>query len=184
MKTCASRIARSPAISGSSSIARSPTILDVARRAGVSKSTVSNVIRDADCVAPPMRARVQAAISQLNYRPNALARQLVQQRTTMFGVVVGDLANPFHAEMAKQIELHAAAQGYRTMFVNTQADEAEAAGLESLLEYRVAGILFLAHAETTKRARQLVAGKVPAVFVTCSTDWGDVVCGDDRRGAE
>ena len=164
--------------------ARPPTILDVARLAGVSKSTVSNVIREADCVAAPMRARVSEAIEVLGYRPNVLARQLVQQRTTILGVVVGDLANPFHAEMAKQIELHATAQGYRPMFVNTQGDEAEAAGLESLLEYRAAGMLFLAHAGTTERARHMIAGKVPAVFVTCSADWGDVVCGDDRRGAE
>ncbi len=164
--------------------AKPPTILDVARLVGVSKSTVSNVIRDADCVAPAMRARVAEAIAQIGYRPNVLARQLVQQRTMMFGVVVGDLANPFHAEMAKQIEQHAAAHGYRVMFVNTQADEAEAPGLESLLEYRVAGILFLAHAGSTGSARRLVAGKLPAVFVTCSADWGDVVSGDDCGGAK
>ena len=74
------------------------------------------------------------------------ARQLVQRRTTILGVVVGDLGNPFHAEMAKQVERHASARGYRTMFCNTQAEEtAELAGIQSLLEYRVAGILFLAH---------------------------------------
>ena len=163
--------------------AKLPTIVDVARLAGVSKSTVSNVIRDAACVAPAMRARVTEAIEALAYRPNVLARQLVQQRTTIIGVVVGDLANPFHAEMAKQIELHAAARGYRVMFVNTQADEVDAASLEKLLEYRVAGIVFLAHAGMPERARHLLADRLPVVFVACRADWGDVVSGEDRRGA-
>jgi LacI family transcriptional regulator len=161
-----------------------PTIVDVARLAGVSKSTVSNVIRNADCVRPAMRARVTEAITVLGYRPNILARQLVQQRTRIFGVVVGDLANPFHAEMAKQIERHADLRGYRVMFVNSQTDMADAAGLESLLEYRVAGIIFLAHAGIPERTRQLIAGKVPSVFVACSANWGDVVSGDDHQGAK
>jgi LacI family transcriptional regulator len=167
------------------SIARAPTILDVAYRADVSKSTVSNVIRGVGGVAPAKRARVLEAIDTLGYRPNILARQLVQRRTTILGVVVGDLGNPFHAEMAKQVERHASARGYNTMFCNTQADEtAELAGIQSLLEYRVAGILFLAHTGASSRARELIEGVVPSVFVTCTADWGDVVSGDDRRGAE
>jgi LacI family transcriptional regulator len=167
------------------SIARAPTILDVAYCADVSKSTVSNVIRGVRGVAPAKRARVLEAIDELGYRPNVLARQLVQRRTTILGVVVGDLGNPFHAEMAKQVERHASARGYNTMFCNTQAEEtAELAGLQSLLEYRVAGVLFLAHTGASSRARELIEGVVPSVFVTCSADWGDVVSGDDQRGAE
>jgi LacI family transcriptional regulator len=162
---------------------RPPTIVDVASLAGVSKSTVSNVVRDADCVAPAMRDRVTKAIKALGYRPNVLARQLVQQRTTIIGAVVGDLANPFHAEMAKQVEHHAAVRGYRVMFVNTYADKVDPAGIETLLEYRVAGILFLANAAMPERMRLLVSG-LPVVFVACSADWGDVVSGDDYRGAE
>lgn len=164
--------------------AKPPTIVDVARLAGVSKSTVSNVIRNASCVKPEMRARVSEAITATGYRPNILARQLVQQRTKIFGVVVGDLANPFHAEMAKQIERHASLRGYRVMFVNSQTDMAEAAGLENLLEYRVAGIIFLAHAGMQERTRQLIAGKVPTVFVACKADWGDLISGDDQQGAK
>jgi DNA-binding LacI/PurR family transcriptional regulator len=164
--------------------ARPPTILDVARRAGVSKSTVSNVIRGIRSITPKTRARVTKAIDELGYRPNVLARQLVQQRTTIFGVVIGDLANPFYAEMAKQIERYASARGYRMMFCNTQGDEeAEVAGLESLLEQRVAGIIFLAYSGASERSRTVVEGQVPVVFLTCSADWGDVVSSDDERGA-
>jgi LacI family transcriptional regulator len=164
--------------------AKPPTIFDVAKRAGVSKSTVSNVIRGVRSITPRTRLKVTRAIEELDYRPNTLARQMVHQRTTIFGVVVGDLANPFYAEMAKLIERFAAARGYRVMFCNTQGEaESEVAGLEGMLEQRVAGILFLAYAGDSSRPRTLLEGKVPCVFVTCSAEWGDVVCADDERGA-
>jgi LacI family transcriptional regulator len=163
--------------------AKPPTILDVARRARVSKSTVSNVIRGIRSITPKTRLKVTKAIEELGYRPNILARQMVHQRTAIFGVVVGDLANPFYAEMAKQIERSAAARSYRVMFCNTQGEEAaEIAGVEGLVEQRVAGIIFLAYAGSTG-PRTLLEGRVPAVFVTCSAEWGDVVCADDERGA-
>jgi LacI family transcriptional regulator len=98
--------------------------------------------------------------------------------------VVGDLANPFYAEMAKLIERFAAARGYRVMFCNTQGEEEiEVAGLEGMIEQRVAGIIFLAYSGASNRPRTLLEGRVPSVFVTCSADWGDVVCADDERGA-
>ena len=56
-----------------------PTILDVAARSGVSKSTVSNVIRGSSGVSADARRRVLAAVAELGYRPNAVARQLVQR---------------------------------------------------------------------------------------------------------
>jgi LacI family transcriptional regulator len=161
-----------------------PTILDVARRAGVSKSTVSNVVRGLKAIAPETRSRVSDAIQELGYRPNVLARQLVQQRTTIFGVIVGDFANPFHAEMVKEVEHHADRHGYRTMFVNTREEEsAELAAIESLLEHRVAGLIFLAYPGASERVRALVEGRVPSVFLTCRSEWGDIVSGNDRQAA-
>ena len=56
------------------------------------------------------------------------------------------------------------------------------AGLEGMLEQRVAGIIFLAYAGGSTKPRALIEGRVPVVFVTCSADWGDVVCADDERG--
>jgi LacI family transcriptional regulator len=164
---------------------RPPTILDVASRAGVSKSTVSNVVRDFPGVSESTRRRVREAIDQLGYRPNVLARQLVQQRTNILGVVVGDLANPFFAEMAKLVERHAAARGYTAMFCNTEGDsESEIAGVETLLEYRVAGIVFLTFSGDSRTMRETLQHQVPVVFVGCHEDWGDVVSVDDVRGAK
>jgi len=127
-------------IESTSTERRHPTILDVASHAGVSKSTVSNVVRGLPGVSESTRRRVRTAIDQLGYRPNVLARQLVQRRTSILGVVVGDLANPFFAEMAKSVERHAASRGYTAMFCNTEGEsESELAGVETLLQHRVAG---------------------------------------------
>ena len=162
---------------------RQPTILDVASRAGVSKSTVSNVVRGLPGVSEATRVRVRMAIDQLGYRPNVLARQLVQQRGSILGVVVGDLANPFFAEMAKSVERHAAARGYTAMFCNTEGDSAsELAGIETLLAQRVAGIVFFAFSGDSRTMRETLQHHVPAVFLSCHEDWGDVVAVDDALG--
>ena len=164
---------------------RPPTILDVASEAGVSKSTVSNVIRGSSVVSEATREKVLRAVQQLGYRPNVVARNLVQRQTTVFGVVAGDLGNPFYAEMAKHIEREAAKRGFRAMFCNTQGDEETAlSSLESMLEYRIAGLLFLAIAGDSALIRDTIEDRVPTVFVSCPSDWGDVVCADDRKGAE
>ena len=163
---------------------RQPTILDVASHAGVSKSTVSNVVRGLPGVSEVTRRLVLIAIDELGYRPNVLARQLVQQRTSILGVVVGDLANPFFAEMAKSVERHASARGYTAMFCNTEGDsQSELAGVETLLEYRVAGIVFLAFSGDSGTMQGKLEHQLPVLFLSCTATWGDVVSVDDVRGA-
>lgn len=162
---------------------RPPTILDVADQAGVSKSTVSNVVRGISGVSEATRRRVRTAIDELGYQPNVLARHLVQQRTSILGVLVGDLANPFFAEMAKSVERHAAAHGYTAMFSNTEGDsESELAGVRTLLQHRVAGIVFLAFSGDARTREQVSRHEIPVVFLSCSAEWGDVVSADDTRG--
>ncbi|MDE3131127.1 MAG: LacI family DNA-binding transcriptional regulator, partial [Acidobacteriota bacterium] len=94
------------------------TIFDVAAEAGVSKSTVSNVVRGVAEISPETRARVVQAIERLRYRPNGIARQFVQQRSTMLGVLLDDLSNPNNAQMAQGVERAAFGSGYTTMFCN------------------------------------------------------------------
>jgi LacI family transcriptional regulator len=164
---------------------RQPTIRDVAESSGVSKSTVSNVIRGADNVSPSTRRRVLDAVAQLGYRPNALARNLVRQQTSTLGLVVGDLANPFYSELAKLVEAHASEAGYTTMICNTDGRAAsELARVESLLEHRVAGILMLQFSGDGAIVSELLAQGVPLVVVSCWEKRSDCVAVDDARAGE
>jgi LacI family transcriptional regulator len=162
---------------------KAPTILDVAAAAGVSKSTVSNVVRGVE-VSETTRLRVQRAIERLNYKPNAIARQFVQQRTTMLGVLVGDLSNPYYAQMAQVAERAAFTHGYTAMFCNIEGEENIAvAGVNALLEHRVAGIVFLAFvAKTSPLEEALKRAGVPIVFLGLSEQWGDSVGPQDTQG--
>lgn len=163
---------------------KAPTIFDVAAEAGVSKSTVSNVVRGAAEVSPLTRERVLKAIERLNYKPNAIARQFVQQRTTMLGVLVGDLSNPYYAHMAQIVERAAFGFGYTTMFVNIEgAEEISTAGVDALLSHRVAGIVFLAFVAPGSHVYvSLQRAGVPIVFLGLSESWGDSVGPQDTKG--
>jgi DNA-binding LacI/PurR family transcriptional regulator len=160
-----------------------PTILDVAALSRVSKSTVSNVLRGTGTVSPATRDRVLAAIATIGYRPNVLARNLVQQRTHTLGVVVGDLANTFYAELVKLLEREASDRAYTTIVCNTDGHaEREAARIESLLEHRVGGILLLQFSGDRSIVSQLVVEQVPLVVVSCWDERLDCVAVDDRAG--
>jgi DNA-binding LacI/PurR family transcriptional regulator len=147
---------------------RRPTILDVAAASGVSKSTVSNVMRGAAGVSADTRARVLLAVASLGYRPNAAARSLVQRRTNLLGVVVWDLANAFDAELVKRIEQHAAAGGYTSVVCSTGGHpELEAARIDALLEQRVDGIALLDFTGDRAVLSRLLADRVPVVIISC-----------------
>jgi LacI family transcriptional regulator len=161
---------------------KAPTIFDVAARAGVSKSTVSNVIRGAPTVAPELRTRVQEAIDTLGYRPNGLARQLVQARSTTIGVVVGDFRNQFFSEMAVALERAASRRGYGVMLCNSEGEpDRELEGIERLLEHRVAGIL-MATSGAGDRAEKVLDMRCPMVFICDGVDWCDLVSVEDTAG--
>jgi LacI family transcriptional regulator, galactose operon repressor len=161
-----------------------PTILDVARAAGVSKSTVSNVIREAPGISPSTRRRVLDAVAQVGYRPNAIARNLVQRHTRTVGIVVGDLANPFYSELAKLVERRVSAAGYTTMICNTDgSDDNERRRVEALLEHRVAGIVMLQLTGESAIVPELRSQAVPLIVVSCWEEGSDCVAVDDMEGA-
>jgi DNA-binding LacI/PurR family transcriptional regulator len=164
---------------------RRPTINDVAALSGVSKSTVSNVMRGTGSVSEATRAGVLEAIATLGYRPNVTARNLVLRRTNLIGVVVGDLANAFDAELVKRIEQDASASDYTTLVCNTGGHaELEASRIEALLEQRVDGIALLDFTGDRAVLSQLLSERVPVVMVSCWSDYADCVAVDDVAGIE
>jgi DNA-binding LacI/PurR family transcriptional regulator len=163
--------------------ANRPTIHDVAELSGVSKSTVSNVIRGGPHVSAQVQQRVLEAVRELGYRPNGLARQLVLQRTSTIGVVVGDLANPFYGELVKLLERYANELGYTTIASNTDGHpEREAARVEALLEQRVAGIAMLQFSGNAELLDELLADGVPLALVGSTDERVDCVGVDETRG--
>ncbi len=164
---------------------RRPTIVDVASLSGVSKATVSNVVRGKGSVSDATRARVLTAIDTLGYRPNASARSLVRQRTDVVGLIAGNLANAFEAELLERIEQVASERKFTTLVCTTSRNpEDEATKVEALLEQRVAGIAMLQFSGDRRLMAQLVTEHVPVVMVSCWDDYADCVAVDDAEGLE
>jgi LacI family transcriptional regulator len=118
---------------------------DVAARAGVSSATVSYVVNNGPRpVAEATRARVLAAIAELSYHPDAVARSLRARRSRALGLVVPDNANLFFAELAHRLESAAALHGYSILLCNSQEDlENERKHLATLRDRRVDGIVLI-----------------------------------------
>jgi DNA-binding LacI/PurR family transcriptional regulator len=164
---------------------RPATLGDVARLAGVSRSTVSNVVRGADVVAPVTRRRVLGVIAQLGYRPNALARQLLAGRARTVGIIARDLANPFIAEMASLVEREVAGLGFAAMFCATEGvPEREQGAVELMLDNRVSGLVFLSFLDRSMTIQRTIDGRIPSVFIAAEEPWTDSVTVDELRGGE
>ncbi len=162
-----------------------PTIHDVARRAGVSKSLVSMVTRGEDGVSDEKREAILNAIEELNYRPNVMARSLVERRTRILGVMVSNLRNPFFGGVVSGIQARASELGYRVLF-NTGDREAdlEEQAIESLLELAVDGLI-LASPRVDDDFIARAGQTVPVVVLNRDTsdESSDSVTNDNVTGA-
>jgi len=160
-----------------------PTINDVAALSGVSKTTVSNVLRGSGRASDATRRRVLDLAHSLGYRPNGLARNLVRRRSDTIGVVVGDLANTFYAELVKLLERRASDEAYTTMVCNTDGTPGfEAARIEALLERAVSGVVMLQFGGDQGVLDALRVAQVPVVIVSCWEERADCVAVDDHAG--
>jgi DNA-binding LacI/PurR family transcriptional regulator len=143
------------------------TLIDVARRAGVSKSTVSNVIRRASLVAEPTRRRVERAIADIGYHPNAIARALKARTSSAIGIVVPDLANPFYAELAVSVERAASALGYAVLTAHTEcAPQTEEEAGRALIERRVDGVVIAGVSLGSILPGMLLDREIPVVLAS------------------
>lgn len=109
------------------------TLRDVAAHVGVSPRTVSNVVNDFRHVSPATRVRVQAAIDELNYRPNLLARGLRQGRTAVIGFLVPELSVPYFGELAHEMISRAQTLGLTVLVDETTGAQAREIELLNVL---------------------------------------------------
>jgi LacI family transcriptional regulator len=123
---------------------RVASLAEVSRHAGVSIATASRVLNGSTHpVSEGTRDRVLAAADELGYRPSELARALVKRTSRIVGVIVGDIVDPYFAEIARGVEDVAARDGHLTMVCNAdRRPAAELAHLGVLRDYHAAGVVF------------------------------------------
>ena len=123
-------------------MATTVSIKDIAKKAGVSHSTVSRALGDSPLVSSETRARIQRLAREMGYSPDAQARSLVMGRTQTVGVVVTTITDPFIAEIVQAIESTAYDRGYSVILASSRSkSEREIAAVEMLQSKRVDGVI-------------------------------------------
>lgn len=140
------------------------TIRDVARLAGVSTATVSQVTSGRNNVSAHLAERVRKAVEALDYHPDILARSLRVRHTNIIGVVMPQIASPFFSEVLRGIEDEAKQRQYSILICDSAADpNVERQLLSTLMARRVDGVL-LAAADPYFSFDKLPRKRVPMVF--------------------
>ncbi|MBN1681477.1 MAG: LacI family DNA-binding transcriptional regulator [Anaerolineae bacterium] len=118
------------------------TLEDVAREAGVSTMTVSRVVNNTGRISQSTRQHVQSVIATLGYRPSRAARALVTNKTSMVGVIVPDITNPYFSKIVQGIEDVASERNHSVLLVNTnETPSREEAALNQLDDSTIDGLI-------------------------------------------
>lgn len=157
-----------------------PRLVDVAARAGVSQKTVSNVLNDHPHVTVATRLKVEAALTELDYRVNLSARSLASGRTGFIAVALPSLANPYFAQLSGQIIRAAAAHRWTVLIEETGGSEdSESQIVGGAIPYLVDGIIM--HPESAGRTAAFGSTeRTPLVLIgeKIHDDTADHVAGD------
>jgi LacI family transcriptional regulator len=146
---------------------RMPTIKDVARLAGVSYQTVSNVINDETRVTEETKSRVQAAIDQLGYQPHAAARTLRSGHSRILGLMIPDAQNPHFWDTVSGAEDEALKHGYNLLLATASMDiSREKQVFEALTQQNLDGIIpLLTYPESlVEHLKELLRRKMPVAL--------------------
>ncbi len=158
---------------------------DVAERARVSVSTVSHVLNGTRKVSEATRGDVLAAVEELSYRPNLLAKGLKTRRTYTIGLLISDIQNSFFTSVVRGVEDVALSRGYHLFLCNTDEDAGrEDEYITELVKKRVDGLMVAPSARRESHVRRLRGEGVPFVFVDRDVEGveADVVSVDNRLG--
>ena len=139
------------------------TIVDVAKLAGVTPTTVSRVINNRGYISEKTRNKVNEAMDQLGYQPNEIARSLTKQKSNTIGVIVPHISHPYFAKLISNLENEAAKSGYKIILCNSKEKaEKEKQYLDMCKSNRVAGIILCSgNVESNK----INTGNIPVVLL-------------------
>lgn len=148
-------------------MAKKPTtIYDIAADLGISAATVSRNFRSPHLVSVATRRRVMEAAERLGYRPNGLARGLIGGSIAALGLMVPNVHNPSFAEIIEAVEEASYQAGYALLLGNAQDNTTKERELfETLLSYKVAGIILIAPRTSDLELHHWLEGGVPLVLV-------------------
>lgn len=143
------------------------TMLDIAKKAGVSKATVSMVLNKRDeNISEETKNKILTLAKDMNYIPNYLARSLSTKKTDTIGIVLPDITNPFFASIARAIEDGASYLGYNVIFCNTDNEiNKEEKYIKVLISKLVDGVIFIAGGESSSSVEMLKNNNIPFVLV-------------------
>ncbi|WP_276354885.1 LacI family DNA-binding transcriptional regulator [Cohnella caldifontis] len=162
------------------------TINDVAARAQVSKATVSRVLNQNPQVKEEIRQRVQQAIEELGFRPNAVARNLANNTSNMIGLIVPDMTNPYFPVLARGIEDAAHMYGY-SLFISNSDNEPkiEREYIQRMVEQQAAGIVLISSILKEEQVTGLSSLRTPIVLCDRLVSGApfDAVSIDNRQAA-
>lgn len=146
-------------------MAHNPTQHDIAKALGVSRGLVSLALSGSPLVADATRERIRATARELGYTRNVSAAALATRRSSVVGVVLPDLRNPFHEGVVDDLQQQAEAQGMLAL-ISTAADDParEGLALRRFLELRVAGVIVVAPVEE-RAALEQIGTATPLVLV-------------------
>lgn len=153
-----------------------PTLLDVAKRANVSKSTVSLVLNNSGRIPPQTVERVWQAVRDLDYVPSRVARSLQSGRSRMLGLIVSDITNPYFSEMVRTVSTAATAAQYDLVALDTNYDPTLlSVHLDHLRTHHIDGLFIFTTERDLQILPQLEQARLPAVLL----NWG--VIGKNMR---
>ncbi|MGN6102045.1 MAG: LacI family DNA-binding transcriptional regulator [Devosia sp.] len=162
------------------------TIRTVAEDAGVSTAAVSKVLRDAYGVSDGLRARVQASMQKLGYRPHAAARGM-RGRTYTLGMILPDIHNPFFADIVAGVNTALDRTQYQVFFgIGLSSAATEQALIDAMMDRQMDGIILIGP-RLTRQAIDAVARRIPLAIIAHhknTADAYDTINDDDEHGAE
>lgn len=148
-----------------------PTLLDVARRAGVSRSTASRVLAGSSAISATARDQVMSAAEELGYLPDPLARALRTRRSMLVGLVLNNLSNATFHVIATVLQSRLHEHGYQVLLCVTNADpEVERRYLNTLRDHRVDGVVIIGTGANHDALSALVNSGVPLINLVRAND--------------
>ena len=149
---------------------RAVTAEEVARLAGVSQSAVSRTYTPGASVAAKTREKVLAAARQLGYRPNAMARTLITNRSRIIGVVMAYLDNMLYPDVLEKLAAGLQERGYQMLLFTGFKDRHSDPVFEQIMQYRVDGLLLASTTLSSDLSDECTAAGVPVVMFNRTTE--------------